>query len=105
MMMSITWLLHVLVLFQFVPTFCSVSTRHLLSKPLIGDDGRIYVCSDKTFLAFETNGTIAWSIHVDYKCNVGMVPVHGGHGKVSHFLFKFSFEFGGSVIDLILLII
>ncbi|KAK2420238.1 protein GAMETE EXPRESSED [Trifolium repens] len=80
--MSITWLLHVLVLFQFVPTFCSVSTRHLLSKPLIGDDGRIYVCSDKTFLAFETNGTIAWSIHVDYKCNVGMVPVHGGHGKI-----------------------
>ncbi|KAK2366182.1 protein GAMETE EXPRESSED [Trifolium repens] len=80
--MSITWLLHVLVLFQFVPTFCSVSTRHLLSKPLIGDDGRIYVCSDKTFLAFETNGTIAWSILVDYKCNVGMVPVHGGHGKI-----------------------
>ncbi|MCI20301.1 protein GAMETE EXPRESSED 3-like, partial [Trifolium medium] len=45
------------------------------------DDGRIYVCSDKTFLAFETNGTIAWSIHVDYKCNVSMAPVHGGHGK------------------------
>ncbi|CAJ2665954.1 unnamed protein product [Trifolium pratense] len=82
MSMSITWLLHLLVLFSFVPTFCSVSTRHLLSKPLIGDDGRIYVCSDKTFLAFETNGTIAWFIHVDYKCNVSMAPVHGGHGKI-----------------------
>lgn len=88
-MMSKTWLLLLLAIFSFVPAaLCSVSTRHLLSKPLIGDDGRIYVCSDKTFLAFETNGTIAWSIHVDYKCNVGLAPVHAGLGKVSCFLIK-----------------
>jgi len=85
-MMSITLLLLLLVTLLFVPkTLCTVSTRHWLSKPLIGDDGRIYVCSDKTFLSFDTNGTIAWSIHVDYKCNVGLAPVHGGIGKVSAF--------------------
>ena len=99
--MSETWLpLLLVVLSSFVPALSSVSTRHLLSKPLIGDDGRIYVCSDKTFLAFETNGTIAWSIHVDYKCNVGLAPVHAGLGKVmSHFFFKFSFKYDDSVCD------
>jgi len=86
-MMSETWLpLLLVVLSSFVPALSSVSTRHLLSKPLIGDDGRIYVCSDKTFLVFVTNGTIAWSVHVDYKCNVGLAPVHAGLGKVSCFI-------------------
>ncbi|KEH25293.1 putative quinoprotein alcohol dehydrogenase-like superfamily [Medicago truncatula] len=82
-MMLVTWLLLLLVTLSLVPAaLCSVCSRHLLSKPLIGDDGRIYVCSDKTFLSFETNGTIAWSIHVDYKCNVGLAPVHAGLGKI-----------------------
>ncbi|KAF7822351.1 protein GAMETE EXPRESSED 3 [Senna tora] len=53
-----------------------------LSKPLIGDDGRIYACSDNYFFAFENNGTIAWSSHLDFKCNVAMAPLHGGPGKI-----------------------
>ncbi|KAJ1412796.1 WD40/YVTN repeat-like-containing domain superfamily [Sesbania bispinosa] len=60
----------------------SVSARNWLSKPLLGDDGKVYVCSDKNFFAFENNGSIAWTLLVDYKCNIGMAPVHGGHGKI-----------------------
>ncbi|CAI8594165.1 unnamed protein product [Vicia faba] len=82
MMMSKILLLFLLVLLQLIPSLRSASTRHWLSKPLIGDDGRIYVCSHKTFLAFETNGTIAWSIRVDYTCNLDMAPVHAGHRKI-----------------------
>lgn len=74
------------VLALFVPALVS-PRRHWLSKPLIGDDdGRVYVCSDKTLFAFESNGSIAWSLHVDYKCNIGIAPVHGGPGKVSESL-------------------
>ncbi|XP_050902987.1 protein GAMETE EXPRESSED 3 [Lathyrus oleraceus] len=80
--MSKNLLLLLFVLLQFVPSLHSVSTRHWLSKPLIGDDGRIYVCSHKTFLAFETNGTIAWSIRLDYTCNLHMAPLHAGHRKI-----------------------
>lgn len=53
-----------------------------LSKPLIGEDGKIYACSEKTLFAFESNGSIAWSLDLDFKCNIGMAPVHGGKGKV-----------------------
>ncbi|OIW07323.1 hypothetical protein TanjilG_11957 [Lupinus angustifolius] len=53
-----------------------------LSKPLIGEDGRIYGCSGNNFFAFENNGTIAWSLHLDYQCNLSMAPVHGGYGKI-----------------------
>ncbi|KAF3965310.1 hypothetical protein CMV_010488 [Castanea mollissima] len=28
------------------------------------------------------NGTIAWTIHVDYTCNAAMAPVQGGLGKI-----------------------
>ncbi|XP_040863851.1 protein GAMETE EXPRESSED 3 [Glycine max] len=68
----------------FVGTFSSsfISAYHLLSKPLLRDDGRIYVCSQDNFFAFESNGTIAWTMHLDYKCNLGTAPVHGGHGKI-----------------------
>ncbi|TKY50057.1 GAMETE EXPRESSED 3 [Spatholobus suberectus] len=72
-----------LVLVLLVATFSSsVSAYQWLSKPLLGDDGRIYVCSYNTFFAFENNGTIAWTMHLDYKCNLGTAPVHGGHGKI-----------------------
>jgi len=78
-----TQLLVFLVLVVLVATFSSfVSAYHLLSKPLLRDDGRIYVCSHDNFFAFESNGTIAWIMHLDYKCNLGTAPVHGGHGKV-----------------------
>nr|KYP60422.1 hypothetical protein KK1_022827 [Cajanus cajan] len=60
----------------------SVSAYHWFSKPLVGDDGRVYVCSGNNFFAFENNGTIAWTMHLDYKCNLGTAPLHGGHGKV-----------------------
>ncbi|KAG4963331.1 hypothetical protein JHK82_040005 [Glycine max] len=78
-----TQLLVFLVLVVLVATFSSfVSAYHLLSKPLLRDDGRIYVCSHDNFFAFESNGTIAWIMHLDYKCNLGTAPVHGGHGKI-----------------------
>ncbi|KAF1888778.1 hypothetical protein Lal_00036820 [Lupinus albus] len=54
-----------------------------LSKPLIGEDRRIYGCSENNFFAFENNGTIAWTLHLDYQCNLSMAPVYGGYGKVS----------------------
>ncbi|KAM3712559.1 hypothetical protein ACB098_01G190800 [Castanea mollissima] len=60
----------------------SRSFGHRLSKPLVGEDGRIYACSEKDLFAFESNGTIAWTIHVDYTCNAAMAPVQGGLGKI-----------------------
>uniref|UniRef100_A0A2N9E3Q5 Protein GAMETE EXPRESSED 3 n=1 Tax=Fagus sylvatica TaxID=28930 RepID=A0A2N9E3Q5_FAGSY len=62
----------------------SRSAGHRLSKPLIGEDGRIYACSEKNLFAFESNGTIAWTIHLGYICNAGMAPVQGGQGKISN---------------------
>ena len=67
----------------------SRSSGHRLSKPLVGEDGRIYACSEKDLFAFESNGTIAWTIHLDYTCNAAMAPVQGGLGKVSNFFFWF----------------
>ncbi|KAL4652183.1 hypothetical protein ACB092_01G215000 [Castanea dentata] len=60
----------------------SRSFGHRLSKPLVGEDGRIYACSEKDLFAFESNGTIAWTIHLDYTCNAAMAPVQGGLGKI-----------------------
>ena len=67
----------------------SRSSGHRLSKPLVGEDGRIYACSEKDLFAFESNGTIEWTIHLDYTCNAAMAPVQGGLGKVSNFFFGF----------------
>lgn len=53
-----------------------------LSKSIIGDDGRIYACCNNYFLAFETNGSIAWSLHLNYKCDTATAPVQGGFDKV-----------------------
>ncbi|KAK4602226.1 hypothetical protein RGQ29_011322 [Quercus rubra] len=60
----------------------SRSSGHRLSKPLVGEDGRIYACSEKDLFAFESNGTIEWTIHLDYTCNAAMAPVQGGLGKI-----------------------
>ncbi|XP_055961520.1 protein GAMETE EXPRESSED 3 [Mercurialis annua] len=61
----------------------STETTARLSKFLIGDDdSRIYACSDRVFYAFESNGSIAWSLHLPYSCNSTMPPVHGGRGKI-----------------------
>ncbi|KAE8673892.1 putative Serine-threonine protein kinase, plant-type [Hibiscus syriacus] len=53
-----------------------------LSKPLIGDGGRIYACSENTLFAFENNGSIAWFLPLTLKCNMAKSPVHGGRGKI-----------------------
>ncbi|GMJ08475.1 hypothetical protein HRI_004516700 [Hibiscus trionum] len=53
-----------------------------LSKPLIGDSGRIYACSENTLFAFENNGSIAWLLPLALKCNMAKAPVHGGRGKI-----------------------
>uniref|UniRef100_A0A7N2KWP2 Protein GAMETE EXPRESSED 3 n=1 Tax=Quercus lobata TaxID=97700 RepID=A0A7N2KWP2_QUELO len=83
-----------LILFLLFPTSLSMesqrytgqepsrSSGHRLSKPLVGEDGRIYACSEKDLFAFESNGTIAWTIHLDYTCNAAMAPVQGGLGKI-----------------------
>ncbi|KAK6930454.1 hypothetical protein RJ641_004548 [Dillenia turbinata] len=57
-------------------------TVHRLSKPLIGDDGKIYACSEKYLFAFETNGSIAWSIPINYTCNIRFTPIRGSLGKI-----------------------
>ncbi|KAK5793574.1 protein GAMETE EXPRESSED 3 [Gossypium arboreum] len=53
-----------------------------LSKPLIGESGRIYACSEDMLLAFENNGSIAWFLPLGFECNVSKAPVHGGRGKI-----------------------
>ncbi|KAF2313748.1 hypothetical protein GH714_013135 [Hevea brasiliensis] len=61
----------------------STRTTCRLSKPLIGeDDGRIYTCCERNFFAFESNGSIAWTLHLAYTCNVSLPPIHGGRGKI-----------------------
>ncbi|GMI92976.1 hypothetical protein HRI_002966900 [Hibiscus trionum] len=53
-----------------------------LSKPLIGDSGRVYACSQNMLFAFENNGSIAWLLPLTFKCNIAKSPVHGGRGKI-----------------------
>ncbi|KAK8510407.1 hypothetical protein V6N12_011773 [Hibiscus sabdariffa] len=53
-----------------------------LSKPLIGDSGRIYACSENMLFAFENNGSIAWLLPLTFKCNMAKAPVHGGRGQI-----------------------
>lgn len=58
-------------------------TNNRLAKPLIGDDGRVYLCSGNNFFAFENNGSIAWTITLKYTCSISITPVHGGSRKVN----------------------
>ncbi|KAG8384532.1 hypothetical protein BUALT_Bualt04G0127700 [Buddleja alternifolia] len=59
-----------------------------LSKNFIGDDGRVYACSGKNFFAFENNGSIAWTVHLNYTCNASIAPVHGGSTKAKNRVLK-----------------
>lgn len=52
-----------------------------LSRNFIGDDGRVYACSGRNLFSFESNGTIAWTVPLNYTCNVNLAPVHGGSRK------------------------
>ncbi|KAL3525785.1 hypothetical protein ACH5RR_014157 [Cinchona calisaya] len=56
-----------------------------LAKPLIGDDGRIYTCSEKNFYAFHKNGSIAWTLTLNYWCNSRIAPTNGGSRKARIF--------------------
>ncbi|KAL6961029.1 hypothetical protein U1Q18_038792 [Sarracenia purpurea var. burkii] len=60
----------------------SRTSARRLSKPLIRDDGRIYSCSEKNLFAFESNGSIAWTVNLNYTCNVEITPIHGGSRKI-----------------------
>ncbi|KAF9592369.1 hypothetical protein IFM89_014539 [Coptis chinensis] len=53
-----------------------------LTKPLIGDDGKVYTCSERNLFAFESNGTIAWDVHMDYACQADIAPVIDERGKI-----------------------
>ncbi|MCL7042080.1 hypothetical protein MKW94_022125 [Papaver nudicaule] len=57
-------------------------TTYRLSKPLVGGDGRIYTCSERNFFAFESNGSIAWSVHINYTCYVDIAPIQDEFGKI-----------------------
>ncbi|XP_043706350.1 protein GAMETE EXPRESSED 3 [Telopea speciosissima] len=57
-------------------------TYYRLSRPLIGDDGRIYTCSGQNLMAFESNGSIGWTITLNYTCNTEMVPVQDDRGRI-----------------------
>lgn len=68
--------------------FCPAQERlikaaaYRFSKPLVGDDGRVYTCLERNLLAFESNGSIAWTLSLNYTCSAGIAPVHGGARKV-----------------------
>ncbi|XP_059284785.1 protein GAMETE EXPRESSED 3 [Lycium ferocissimum] len=53
-----------------------------LSKPLISDDGKVYVCSEKNFFAFESNGSVVWTLSLNYKCSPSIAPVLGESRKI-----------------------
>ncbi|KAL6143713.1 hypothetical protein ACLB2K_054408 [Fragaria x ananassa] len=78
-----------LVLFGILVSLASTSSQpgkeisyHRLWRPLIGHDGKVYACSEKDLLAFESNGTIAWTLHLNYTCNFDIPPIHGGKEKI-----------------------
>ncbi|XP_027771376.1 protein GAMETE EXPRESSED 3 [Solanum pennellii] len=53
-----------------------------LSKPLISDDGKVYLCSEKNFFAFESNGSVAWTLSLSYRCSPSIAPVQGESRKI-----------------------
>ena len=57
-------------------------TASRLSSPLIGYDGRVYACSEANLFAFESNGSVFWTVPLNYTCNVGLAPIQGERGKV-----------------------
>lgn len=55
---------------------------HRLSKPLIVHGGKIYACCDKDLFEFQSNGSISWTIQLNYTCDADMPPLYGGKEKV-----------------------
>jgi hypothetical protein len=52
-----------------------------LSAPIIGRDNRLIACSGKNLLAFEPNGSAAWTVPLGHQCNHRIRPVTD-HGEV-----------------------
>ncbi|KAM3238618.1 protein GAMETE EXPRESSED 3 [Capsicum annuum] len=84
-----SWILFLLLLSTFVAypqtlsgqeSFNEIANR--LSKPLISDDGKVYVCSEKNFFAFESNGSVSWTCSLSYKCSPSIAPVLGESRKI-----------------------
>nr|ABD96909.1 hypothetical protein [Tarenaya spinosa] len=67
---------------QFPDQTAYKDSVRVLSKPLVGDDGRIYACSENDFFSFEANGSIAWSVHLNFKCDHASAPVRSGTGQI-----------------------
>ncbi|CAM8923713.1 unnamed protein product [Rhodiola kirilowii] len=57
-------------------------SNYRLSKPLIGEEGRVYACSERNLFAFENNGSIAWSVPLNYTCDVTKAPIPGPTPKI-----------------------
>ncbi|CAH9139159.1 unnamed protein product [Cuscuta epithymum] len=67
------------------PSFFSEAignSENRLKLPLVGDNGRVYVCSGRNFFAFESNGSIAWSVALNHTCSLKIAPVNGGSRKI-----------------------
>ncbi|CAN8306928.1 unnamed protein product [Cochlearia groenlandica] len=64
--------------FFFINVFSSSGHTYdlILSKTLIGVENRVYACSENNFFAFEPNGSIAWSVHMGFKCDTSYSPVY-----------------------------
>lgn len=62
-----------------------LKTARRLGNPLI-HNGRIYACSGKSLLVFESNGTVAWIIPLGALCRLDITPVGDERGKVIAYL-------------------
>ena len=67
---------------QFHLFQCRGLPKKLPTCPLIGYDGRVYSCFERNLFAFESNGSIFWTVPIHCTCNVGLAPVHGEREKV-----------------------
>jgi len=54
-----------------------------LQTLFIGQNGRVFTCSGKSLLVFESNSTVAWIIPLDYLCSVDITPVGDQRGQVT----------------------
>ncbi|CAN8255184.1 unnamed protein product [Cochlearia groenlandica] len=69
--------------FFFMNVFSSGHNYDLiLSKTLVGVENRVYACSENNFFAFEPNGSIAWSVHMGFKCDISYSPVNFGVNQI-----------------------
>ncbi|CAL4962741.1 unnamed protein product [Urochloa decumbens] len=46
-----------------------------LSTPIIANDGRLVACSGKDLLAFDRDGSVAWTVPLGHMCNGSIRPV------------------------------